>query len=378
MKKNLILSLVLVSGILLTSCGTNGDVKSDSNSETDNKIKVEENKNNNEKNDISDKKREITGLNGEKVILPQANELKRVVVMAPASFSFVLNNIPNKNFIVGAKDYSFTLSNQKILSKLFPSWQNVETSFMLENSFNANIEQLLKLKPDLIFYDAKWQSEGMDKLDIPLVNISIDDVTDVEKISISYEKILHEIFNFENETILKNQWDIANKKIETAIDKDNKNKKTVLFIWNNVGDKVSIYGNQTYVDAYFKKLNIINVASKLNNFPEVSMEQIYQWNPDYIFITNGNSAKDLLEGEDREKDWRKLKAFNKKNIYDVPKTVASWANPSTDSPLMVYWLLNKCYPDKLSDIELEEIVKKYYIDVHNVEIDSEIVKSILE
>ncbi len=262
--------------------------------------------------DAADSERSITGFNGEKIILPPAEDIKRVVVMAPPSFSFVLNSISDKQEIVGANPYLATLTNKKIMAKLFPKWENVNTSFMLENSFNANIEELLKLKPDIIIYNARVQGAGMEKLNVPLINMP-DAHSDIEKLTIEYERVVKEIFDIKSENVLEKKWHEADKKVEALINKNQK-KKTALFIWKNMDDQVSIFGKNTYVDWYCDKLNLKNVAEELNNYPNISMEQIYAWNPDYIFNIKGfggsKNAKEILAGQD-SKNWTKLSAFQK-------------------------------------------------------------------
>jgi hypothetical protein len=48
--------------------------------------------------------------------------------------------------------------------------------------------------------------------------------------------------------------------------------------------KITVYGNNTYADTWFKKSGLKNAAAAVSDSAEVSMEQIYQWNPDLIYV----------------------------------------------------------------------------------------------
>ncbi len=119
----------------------------------------------------------------------------------------------------------------------------------------------------------------------------------------------------------------------------------------------------------------------MTGYPAVSMEQIYEWDPDYIFMLKGfdeiDHVKNILNNTD-EKDWSKLKAFKNKNLYNIPKTILGWVTPSTDSPLMVYWLISKCYPEKLSNEDFSALIDEHYKFVHKLELEPEIIDSILQ
>lgn len=387
MKKRLPLTFILAASLLMTACVSN--TKNTQNTESQSmatnmsesqSTESEVAESPESESELSGGQREIKGVNGETITLPPAKDIKRVVIMAPIAFPSVLNVIPDRDMFVGVHSVSFTTSEEEILNKTFPKWESVETAFLDNEGYNANIEELIKLEPDIIFYDAQWQSEGLDKLDIPLIDINMkEDNNNAEKMTLTYEKVFKDIFGVESENILQTKWDSVNAKVAEIVNQSEA-PKTVLFIWQNMDDHVSVYGKNTYVEEYCNKVNLKNVADEVEGFPEVSMEQIYQWDPDYIFMLKGfggdNHAQKILSGEDA-KDWSRLKAFKNKTFYDVPKTLLGWISPSTDSPLMVYWLLNKLYPEQLSDEELEKIVEEHYQSLHKVELEPELIRTIL-
>ncbi len=377
MKKGISLFLIImIMAIVTTACNSSNMEKTEENY-NENNISVEEtNKTDatiNEDVEVSSM-RTITGVNGESISLPPAEEIKKVVIMTPPTLSMVLDVVPNPDIIVGVNDRAFDGANMKILNGMFPKWKNVETSFIAE-SFTANIEELLKLKPDIIFYYGQMQKPGLENINVPIIDMMIKNENDPEKITIAYDKLLREIFDVKSEKNIADQWSITNKKLEEMLE-GNKETKTALYVVTTMGDKVNIFGSNCFVDELFRKVGLKNVALEVEDYSEVSMEQLYEWNPDYIFLFSGMPARAILNGQDTKKDWSKLNAYKEGHIYDIPETIFSLGAPSSDSPLMPLWLASKCYPEKYSEVEFKNGLKKYYQEMHNMELSSEMIEEI--
>lgn len=105
---------------------------------------------------------------------------------------------------------------------------------------------------------------------------------------------------------------------------------------------------------------IRNVAADLKGTVEVSMEQIYEWNPDMIIVFHDAPAKDILSNNIDGQDWSLLNAWKNGAVYDVPRTTYSWITPCADSPLLPLWLLSKAYPGLLSEAEVKTEITEYY------------------
>ncbi len=377
MKKSIsLLLIVMIIGIIASAC-TSNNLEKTKETDNENNVSVKETSKTDETTNEDAKvssMRTITGVNGENISLPPAEDIKRVVIMTPPTLSMVLDVIPNNDIIVGVNNRAFEGANAKILNDLFPKWENVETSFMPE-SFTANIEELLKLKPDIIFYYGQMQKPGLENVNVPLVDMMIKNENDPEKITIAYDKLLREIFNVKSDKSIANQWNITNKKLEEILEGNN-DKKTGLYVVTTMGDKVNIFGSNSFVDELFNKVDLKNVALEVEDYSEVSMEQIYEWNPDYIFLFSGMPAKEILNAKDSKKDWTKLTAYKEGHIYDIPETVFSLGAPSSDSPLMPLWLSSKCYMEKYSELDFKNDLKRYYKEMHNIELSSELIDEI--
>ena len=92
------------------------------------------------------------------------------------------------------------------------------------------------------------------------------------------------------------------------------------------------------------------------------MEQIYQWDPEIIYITNFSEtlAEDLLDNKVNGQDWSKVKAVKTKKVYKIPLGIYRWYPPCTDAPLMLKWLAQKNHPELFREIRIEDEIKAYY------------------
>ena len=151
--------------------------------------------------------RTVTDLQGNKVKLLPAQELKRVVVIAPPLVStFISLRIPRAE-IVGVNKGAFADANKKLLDLLLPEWHKIPTGFL--TGFQSNTEELLKLNPDVILVYGKFQKEGLQGLSIPVLDFFIDN-PDNEVWSVSIETFMREIFAAgDGIPSLQQEWNLA-------------------------------------------------------------------------------------------------------------------------------------------------------------------------
>ena len=90
----------------------------------------------------------------------------------------------------------------------------------------------------------------------------------------------------------------------------------------------------------------MNVASELSGTPAISMEQIYEWNPDVIIITTFSQTmpEDLYNNTVPGQDWSNVKAVREGRVYKEPIGVYRWFPPSGDAPLMLKWMSESAVP----------------------------------
>ncbi len=322
--------------------------------------------------------RTITDLTGAEVTIPVAKNIEKVVIIAPSIVPTYLSTVQDNGKLVGTHQMTFVLANQHILSDLLPNWQEINTTFL--TGFSSNAEELLKLDPDLILVWGAAQKEGLENINIPVVDF-YEPSHENEQWSIGVDKLMRDVFQIDSGKTLQDEWDLTNKTVSAGLAKiDDSNRKTAIMIMNNTGDIITVRGGDTYGDDWLQKSGLKNMAGSLtggeNN--QVTMEQIYEWNPDIIYLFQGDLDHEAyLSNAIGGQDWSKTKAFENKTIYDMPVGIMNWGTPSSDSPLTLEWLVMNNYPGTINEMDFLSRMRTYYEEHYNIVLAEELIESIL-
>ena len=331
---------------------------------------------NDNKTSVESHQRKIVDLGGNIVNIPPADEIQRIVVMTPPLTSILLGVLADKNMIKGVNKNTLDRANKEILDTMFPQWKNIETSFM-SDGFVANTEEILKLRPDIVFYHGHMQKPGIENLGIPIVDTMITGENNPEKMSIAWDNLVRKIFEAKESDTLAREWKLSNETAQKALSSYSGNKKSALYLLSNMSGIITVFGGSTYADIWFEKSNLLNAAAEVKGQSEVSMEQIHEWNPDFIYVFKGTPALGMLTNQASGQDWSLLRAYENKAIFDIPQAVFSWGAPCSDSPLMPLWLISKSYPEQLNTDAFYKLFAGYYKRVYGIDIDLTLIKSVL-
>ena len=94
-------------------------------------------------------------------------------------------------------------------------------------------------------------------------------------------------------------------------------KPRVLILFNYAGGVIKTSGSNFFGQYWIESTGGINVAADLNGTPEINMEQIYEWDPDIIYITNFSPylPEDLYNNTIEGNDWSSVKAVKEGKVY---------------------------------------------------------------
>lgn len=164
-----------------------------------------------------------------------------------------------------------------------------------------------------------------------------------------------------------------------------KKRKSIMYGTGTTGLACNASGSvQADVIDIIGATNAIKVPEKeLNNAGggnTVSMEQVYNFQPDVIIFTAGGAYQTIADS----KEWSQLSAVKNKNYYEIPGEPYNWMSgpPSVNRILGIWWLGNLVYPD-VYDYDMREISKEFYSLFYNyeltdVEVDALLANSILK
>jgi iron complex transport system substrate-binding protein len=306
-------------------------------------------------------------------------EINRIAVCdiypVPAALSVFFNSASK---IIAMPGQAMTAAENSLLGELYPEILKAETGWI--DGTNINIEELLKLDPDIVFYSASRPEEGdlLRGAGLPAVGISVNkwDYDCIETLN-HWVKLFSEIFP-ENDRAdkvadySKKAFDLVRERVGGLSDEE---RLSVFFLFGYSDSNIATSGSKFFGQWWADSIGAKNVAAEIDkdNAVPVNMEQIYMWNPELIFITNFNPAKpdDLKNNTIGAWDWSGVGAVKNGRVYKMPLGIYRSYTPGIDTPITLLWMAKTAYPELFSDIDIIGETKKYYKDVFDIELTDE-------
>ena len=309
---------------------------------------------------------------GVEVEIPE--KLDRIVISSilplPSVYCFFRGSSEG---LVGIHPSSMAAAENSYLTTVYPEITELDTSFV-ENG-EINIEQLMKLEPDVVFYSATNtdEREMYDNAGIKAIGFSttLSDYNCIETFA-NWVDLLGQIFGDSDraQEVIEYGRSVEAQVLEKTATLSDEEKPKVLVLFNYGDVTITTSGSNFFGEYWIEAAGGINVAAELNGQPEINMEQIYAWNPDMIFITNFSSVlpEDLYNNTIEGDDWSNVKAVQEGQVYKFPLGMYRWFPPSSDTPLALMWLAKTIQPELFADIDMDQEIKDYYVKYYNVEL----------
>jgi iron complex transport system substrate-binding protein len=324
----------------------------------------------------------ITDHNGDEVEIP--TEINRIAVTTiyplPAMLSMYLGSAEK---LVGIHPVSMAAAENGVLSTIYPEILNANTDWMQGDSLN--IEELIKLKPDVVFYSggATAEAEALRDAGIPAIGVhatkwKFDCIETFDQ----WVNLLNQVFPGEDRVAGVNEYaqrildDIQSRVADIPDDE----RVNAMFLFQYDSTVMITSGKNFFGQYWIDCAGGINVAEEL---PEVgsnatiSMEQVYEWNPDVIYLTNFTPTQpaDLYNNAVRSDDWSDVAAVKNKKVYKMPLGAYRSYTPGVDTPMTLLFMAKSLYPELFSDIDLTKEVKDYYYDFFGITLSDDDVQS---
>ncbi len=284
--------------------------------------------------------------------------------------------------LIGMSPSSKAAAENSLLAEIMPEIKEVSTEFMTGGE--VNVEELVAMNPDVVFCSASKEDEynklkaaGLTVVAVSVSQWGSDSVETFE----GWITLLGEVLGEEDKAagITEYGREVYSMIQERVANVEESERPRVMFLYNYKDGVIKTSGNKHFGQYWAEAAGAVNVAQEHEaSGLEINMEQIYEWDPDMIFITNfvPYLAEDLYNNAGFEgHDWSVVRAVQEENVYKCPLGVYRWYPPSSDTPLMLLWMAQTIYPELFEDINLEEEMKEYYKNFYNIELtDEDIVK----
>jgi len=319
--------------------------------------------------------RTIIDQRGKRVKVP--GEINRIVTLPIPLPSMIVAVDGNGKRIVGMHPKSKSAVEESTLKNISPELMNVSTAFVQEG-FTVNIEELVKLQPDVVF-QWKHQPEEIEKIEnagIPVIALQYGTQQDLE----AWLKILGELLDKKQQVnkIINYHHEVINDIRNRTSTINEKDKPRVMYL---NGPEPSTNGGDSYNHFWITASGGCNVAADIEGTGKyVNMEQVLRWNPEIIYIGNfcNLQADDLFKNKIQGQDWSHVAAVKNRRVYKIPLAGYRWDPPSVESPLMLKWLAQKHYPEIFADYSMAAELKEFYRNIYNYELSDEEVARVLK
>ena len=279
--------------------------------------------------------------------------------------------------IVGMSPMSMSAAENGILGELFPELLDADTSFL--QGSNINVEKLLTLEPDLVLIQS-GQSEVRTQLEnAGLTVVAFGVGTFKYDIINTYEAwidLLSQIFpaNDKMEEVTAYSKEVLELVQSRVSDIPEAERKRALFLFQYDETQMIASGRNFFGQYWCESAGAVNVAQDIEaGQATITMEQVYEWQPDVIFITNFTNTKpaDLYANAVGSDDWSLVKAVQEQQVYKMPLGSFRTYSVSADMTVTLLWVAKTIYPDLFSDIDTDAEVKDFYQRIYGVTLTDE-------
>ncbi|ERJ92137.1 ABC transporter substrate-binding protein [Treponema lecithinolyticum] len=323
--------------------------------------------------------RTVIDHNGETAEIP--NKINKIVIHQLLPLPSVLCVFDGSaDRLIGIPPASMTAARGSLLEKTFPRITTLSTEFT--NGSDLNIEALLSLEPDVVFHGAgpevskRLRDAGIRTVGFSARKFNYDCIVTFEK----WIELLGQTLDKEDKAAGIGEYGrkVYND-IQSRLAKvEEKDKPRAMILFNYNDSALTVSGSNFFGQYWLTSTGAVNVAQDLSGVAPVNMEQIIQWDPDIIYITNFSPRmpEDLIENKVAGHDWSQIKAVKNKKVYKFPLGMYRWFPPASEVPLVLQWLAKHNQPEIFKDLDMNAETKKFYQKFYQLNIDDEDIRTI--
>lgn len=277
--------------------------------------------------------------------------------------------------IVAMASGSKSAAENSLLGQLYPELLEAETAFL--EGGNINVEELMKLAPDVVFYSASEPEMGQQLLNAGFAAVAVSvnkwEYDAIETLE-NWISLLGEIFPDNDKTEIvaeysQAMYDLIQERVDEI---PGDQREQVLFLFKYSDTAIMTSGAKFFGQWWAETIGAVNVGQEMvtDNSVTVNMEQVYTWNPSLIFITNFTTAYpvDLYDNTVGTYDWSPVDAVKNQRVYKMPLGMYRSYTPGVDTPITLLWLAKTAYPEQFADIDIIEETQKYYKEVFDIDL----------
>lgn len=239
-------------------------------------------------------------------------------------------------------------------------------------------EEIIESGAQVVFWSQSYNEEvvaALEKVGIACVNVKISD----ESSAIKVTEIIAEVFGTEYaKTQAQKYIDVMRQSRADAVELVSnipEDKRPSVLVLGGA-DTLEAFGvnDFEYYWASQLKLNFIVTSSDATDRVNLTMEQVYEYDPDIIIFEGWTDVEKLYS----DPAWASLKATKNHMLLDTPMVLDVWCKPGAETPLMYSWIISTCYPDYAQEIDMAEKLIVHFKDFFGYKMSKEEAEIVLD
>lgn len=247
-------------------------------------------------------------------------------------------------------------------------------------SGDLNMEAIAAANPQVIIDIGEYKDGIVEDMDQMMEQVGIPTVfieATTEGTSDAYRMLGKLLGKEEEAEEIASYCDETYEKTNTIMNTIGDNKKTMLYCLGDAGLNIIAEGSfhSEVLNLLAKNVAVVEEPSSKGSGNEISMEQIMQWDPEYIIFAPGSIYASV--GDDAA--WQGLRAIQNGNYCEAPSVPYNWLGfpPSVNRYIGMIWMSELLYPEQF-DYDLYTEAARYYKMFYHCELSEELFQQITQ
>lgn len=269
------------------------------------------------------------------------------------------------------------LQRDVLLTQIVPQ---VLEAQVIRDGGSINVEELMRLDPDLIILQNEGVADSREKnkldlAEIPYLAVDYNSIGGQQAMikligqAIDREAEANRFISYYNQVLAKVDRIVSQIPLEERVT-----------IYHSDKDVLRTVAGKTISAEWAERAGLINVALNESLREDdgnyyANIEQILLWNPQVI-IANENTAYEYIR---KHPQWKSIQAVEDGRVYKLPQGISRWGHRSSvETPLAILWAVKTIYPDYATEIDLRAEVRTYYQNFFGISLTETMIDTILE
>jgi len=224
----------------------------------------------------------------------------------------------------------------------------------------VDLEALAAFNPSVLIHRSNDSEtvEAVQRINIPVLCITVEDMADITDTL----TMMGRYFGAEDRAVEVIKWMDGKFRMidEIAAQIPEAERKTVLVLGGESGRIAADDMLQAWMAEKAGGIYVAENTANNRNWVNVGVEQVFTWNPDFIFSTSSTPLDYSIEELLADDAWSAVEAVKDAHFYQIPAKLDSWDIPGVSCVIGTMYMLHKMYPDYFSQQQLEQEVAEYY------------------